>query len=156
MAQTITLEAVLKSIRIRKSQRQNYLKIIELVASSSEGATSREIEQLLGKPPQTVNPILQRLMSRQVLSRELRSRGYRKYKEFRYFLSPAIPKSAIADLVKIEAEAAPSCVESQPKNIALSEKEQMQLRLSKLPIFDPFWSEEVQKSWLEAVAQFTR
>lgn len=253
-----TTTDVLTALKSLRKAKGVYLKVLELVANNPKGIAAREVEEITEKNPQVVNPVLRRMIKRQLLVRRLYNKNSR-YKEFRYFLHPSVERSAIAAVIEnkevqqnspdkfwlgssnwvqpgargrkylkillivaqskqvrtteivqklgenpqavnrrlqkmvgqqfldrlrhgqefyyslnpaISKEAIKSAISAIAPELATDptalarlddsiipplthQREIMQARLSKLPIFDPFWSADTQENWFKAIAQLT-
>ena len=85
----LSKEKLIATLRtVRRSSRARYLQIM-LMASLSKGATMNEIAEKLEEKPQSIHPLLVRLLSREALTREKRGA------EFFYFLSPQISREDV-------------------------------------------------------------
>jgi hypothetical protein len=115
------LNATLQTVR--RSSWKKYLQIM-LLASIPSGATMNEVSMSLGEKPQTVHPLLKRMIDRTALNRE--KRGI----EYYYYLSPDITKEDVEIQLKEIADGATDSMplldlddevpeQNQPKTVQL-------------------------------------
>lgn len=180
---------------VRRTSWRRYLQIM-LLASFDGGITMNEVATKLQEKPQSIHPLLKRLIERGALTREKRG------SEFYYHLASDIKKedleaqlSAIADEDLTDPEpvwgsdADESLKHDQPEkdkpeevqvktvsrqdNSSKSDREEdlsqlvdprqtiewqkeiIQMRMSKLPEFNPEWTPEVQKAWFDALTRIS-
>jgi len=185
-----TVSAILKILKtVRRHTWGKYLQML-LMASNPLGVTMNEISSQLGEKPQTMHPLLIRMMERGAITREKRNT------EYYYHLAPGFLKEEIESLIKTiadenslnaatlldldddksfverqfdenqdnypseEAKVATVNIQETPnesdRELVVSrsmewDEKMIQLRVSRLPEFNPEWSESVRQAWYEAL-----